>query len=270
MEQMEQRENYVPVVILGATVKALGIASVLRTKALVLEKSCLVGSEFVDTFDMQFKERPRAERTELEDKLRERHAVTENKVLLPAVSTSLFELAKEKNLRLCFKTVVLNIEKREEEYLVTYYNASGIGQIWTSYIYDTAETIQGDERKIEKKYLNIMLIGNADDKDRSSDSQYVTLSKGFYDDEWILKMEVKIEESWQESRKRFFEYWEQKKGMFCPWKVAYIASTFQFILSETQGRLGKHWDWVPSNTGQGVLEAFYEGVQIGGKQRLLC
>lgn len=270
MEQMEQRENYVPVVILGATVKALGIASVLCTKALILEKSCLIGSEFVDTFDMQLKKQPGAENTELEDKLRDREAISENKVLLPAVSASLFELAKEKNLKLCFKTVVLSIEKREEEYLVTYYNASGISQIWTSCIYDTAETILGDERKIEKKYLNIMLSGKADDKDRNMGSQYVSLSEGFYEDEWILKMEVQIDETWQESRKRFFEYWEQKKEMFCPWKVAYIASTFEFLLSETQEMIGKHWEWVPSNTGQGVLQAFYEGVQIGGKQRLLC
>lgn len=267
---MEKKEKYVPVVILGATVKALGIASVLPAKALILEKSCLIGSEFVDTFDMQLRERQGAEKTELEDKLRDRHAILENKVLLPAVSASLFELVKEKNLKLCFKTVVLNIEKRAEEYLVTYYNASGIGKIRTSCIYDTAETIQGDERRIEKKYLNVMLTGNADDKDRNTASQYVVLSEGFYEDEWILKMEVQIDDTWQESRKRFFEYWEQKKEMFCPWKVVYIASTFQFLLSETQERIGQHWEWVPSNTGQGVLQAFYEGVQIGGKQRLLC
>lgn len=266
---MDKSISYVPVVLIGATATSVGIACTFKEGALILEKSCLLGKEYVDSYDMTISsyEIINEETQKIVDRLYCTQAIQQEKIFLPAVSAVLFEKVREHGIQCLFKTILIDVIKEEQGYLLTYYNVSGISQVRTKMLIDTTvicESKSKDYSRIKSKFLNALLVSdNYENNIDEYENSDILLEKGFYSNELCMKMKLKPETEWVEAREKMFQYWMRREPWMRNWKIASIASEFQIRPIKEMEELEERWLWIPSSAEKGILEGFDQGISKG-------
>ncbi len=236
------------VIVFGATFFAVGIASQLGDKCLIVEKRPSAGYEFISalSFGTSYdKELKTDEAKALQKTYEERNFITENRVCLFPCSAPFYKLLENKNVLL--NTEIVSAEKKEDYFVCTTYGVSGYKTFEAKKIIDTRE----NENICVSKTFNLLIDG--DTSELSSDIAY---EKWGFENQYVIKMPVSVDASYFEARR------EAKKiieNLPVSHKLVLSADTFDYeikkdcITAELQ----------PSKSFDNPLLSFDAGVTLG-------
>lgn len=265
---LEKEIKQIPVLILGASAVAIGMANALKEKCLLVEKTCRLASEYVDAFAGHKNKKPEDICDATKDlmlELAKRDASTEDGLYLPAISPVLFEQIKEKQIKCLFFTRVLKVKKDLKGYQVTLHNTSGITKIHTTCIIDTTvycESKPYNYKRIESKSLNAYLVTQKEGVlPDLLQQEEVTIEKGYYKNQLVIKYKLGIEDNWVQAREKLFSYWDKREKSLEDYEIASVASEFQIKSIKQDEQIEENWFWLPSTVYEDVLEAFDQGIR---------
>jgi hypothetical protein len=262
----------IPVFIYGASVLALGIASKLKDKAIVIERTGFAGREYVDCYNPGeiLSEKKYSKETEaLKEELVRRDLLNDNKMHIQGVAPVLFNRIKEKNLNYLFMTVVTEIKPIQGGYEVTVYNNSGFTKFHAEVVIDTTSLCETrPSEKIDIKWKSINATLSPTNKNfifPMSDNPLVRLVQGRFDDEVYLKYQLHNDDDWISSREKFHKYWVTREGDLKDWNMAALASSFDIKVNTKSEQIDRNWFWVPSSSHDNLLDAYEFGTYTGAE-----
>ena len=244
------KELRVERLIFGATFT--GVSAALNKDSLLIERTALIGSEFVDCLN----EKPAKEsgyKNEFTETLKRKNAVNENgAVYLAAAMFELCDIIKKKGLKIMMLTEVIEIKKNNGLFEVLLFNCDGYSTVFTQEIIDTT-SVGILHNKIEsincQKYLNaVVFIGK--DKNYPVDCTVTTNEITKKD---VLHFPLPLNCEMPEAKKRFFNFLKVK--MPIDFKVIYVSIHITFSDYHT---------WVPSCSHYNLLDSFSAGLLAGG------
>ena len=265
---MCRRIGDVPVLVIGATMAAFGIAYKLREKALVVERTALIGHEFVNSYNpgeewnlsLVF-----SESVDFKKELKARNLLTEDgKVHIPALSPVIFNRIKKEKFNFLFMTEVVEITKMINGYKVTLYNNSGYQTINVKMIIDTTSAVASYSGKIESinsKSINAMLHPSTINAEfPQAKENHVTFVQGRFPSEVIMSFKLEKEDSWIVAREKLHRYWINRDESIRDWTMAATAATFAIQCEKGPVLLDDYWVWLPSCAYRNPLESMEAGL----------
>lgn len=160
---MRKADNYHPVIVLGATFAGIGTAYADRENTLIIERSALVGYEFINCFRtgtgwLDCKVSSEGER--LRNELFEKNILKKDgKICISETAPVLYNRLVADNLNFLFMTDVVSIDSTSSAFEVEVYNASGFSRFIADKIIDTRpENIPPDQ--IQRKSINAILYSS--------------------------------------------------------------------------------------------------------------
>jgi hypothetical protein len=182
----------------------------------------------------------------------------------------------ERDINVMFLTEIISIEycsKHEKGYYVTLFNADGLSTWHTDWIIET--TTPGwktddykDSIKI-KKSLCAMLVPmqNREIFFNPDFSNGISILKGCFKNEYVLKFRVNKQSDWIEARNALNQFWISYRNKHFPnCEIASVATAFAYDFQDdfSEGcpvELDKEWDWIPSASFNNMLAAIEGGVR---------
>ena len=250
---MKNKTHY-STIIVGATAFGLGYATRDVNDTLVLEKTSLIGSEFIDSLHMQSGDWVPTSifGKSLKKECIERNILSNNgRIRTPALASLLFQYVQQNSIQVLFLTEIINIEKKEQGYVLTIYNNSGFQTITADLVIDTTSNAQISpdmEVYIVSKSINAILH-----------------SEGHFENETILRYPLEIIDDWITARHKLHMYWQNRPQKMKDLTLSYIPFTFDYQVAEPGPYFVKpDMYWIPSNSYCNLLEAFETGLEGGG------
>jgi hypothetical protein len=264
-------QPHYPVLVYGATFAGIGMAAAAAGQALLVERSALVGHDFIASYNPGTGyDSPLATSAaeELRTELLARNLLTsEGRVHLPAMSPVLFNRMKQNRLPVRMLTELVSVSRTAEGFEVTLFSASGLEKVHVNRIIDTTATCRskpGHPIAYTSKSINAYLhcpegaanpIPAADDQ-----ACYV---EGLFPGELILKLKLEPGDDWTTARSKLHSYWKQRHVNCAPWTVAALADTFEVASAEQELELDAGWSWFPSSNQPNPLQAYEAGYLKG-------
>ncbi|TMV48745.1 hypothetical protein FE783_17010 [Paenibacillus mesophilus] len=256
--------------ICGATLAGLGAAaaaSEAKRDVIVVERTSLVGREFIEAFNPGSGWGKPA--TDFGRNVRndwvERNLMEENgPVHLPGLHPVLCLHIKRYGLKVRFLTEIVGIAERDGRYEVLLQDASGCRPMLVGEILDTSTerlTVPGQLVVPGSKRLNAYLhhpdLRNAAIPAPFDES--MTVCRGRFPSEVILKVNVAPGADWLEARQRLHRFWQARPAEWASWTIAAVAGTFDSTVPGGLQRLGERWSWLPSEAFANPLSAIDQG-----------
>jgi hypothetical protein len=248
---------------LGAAVAALEA----NRSVIIVERTALVGREFIDAFNpgrtwgtpaTVFGQKFR------DDAVARNLMDEEGHVHLPALHPVLCLLIREYGLKVKFLTEIVDVALHNGRYLVSLLDASGIHYVLVDEIWDTTTqrlTQPGNlfvpTHKRLNAYLHHPAIREAVIPTPIDDS--MSIAKGRFHSEVILKVCVPPKYDWQQAKQWLHPYWEARPEEWALWTIAAVAGVFEVIVRRGPMRLEEKWIWLPSEGFDHPLEAIDSG-----------
>ncbi|WP_158606971.1 FAD-dependent oxidoreductase [Paenibacillus ginsengarvi] len=267
---MQLNRTECSILIVGATFAGLGAALAALEEnrdVVVVERTALVGREFIEAF------RPGSEWTPPVTKLGQlfREALMQRGLMeeagpahLPALHPLLCSLVKENGLKVRFLTEIVDVTRRGDQYEVTLHDASGCGTLAADTIVDTTSqrlTSPGQPAVPGRKWIRAYLY-NTDIRDAVLPEQIdemMTVCRGRYRSEVILRVEAAPEDGWTEVRRRLFAYWQARPERWKPWTIAAVAGEFESDVPPGPHVQNDGLIWLPSEAYANPLNALDQG-----------
>lgn len=256
--------------ICGATFAGLGAAlAALEAKrnVIVVERTALVGREFIETFNPGTGwSDPTTELVQsFRNDLITRNLMENNgPVHLPGLHPLLCQLIKQFGLKIKFLTEIVGVAEQDGSYVVHLHDASGSYTLLADEIWDTSSqrlTVPGSLFVPERKRLNAYLhhpdIRNTGIPSPIDDSMSVRC--GRFQSEVILKVEVAPEDDLRQARQRLVQFWQNRPEEWASWTIAAIASGFESTVAASSEQLAERWSWLPSEALSNPLSALDQG-----------
>ncbi len=259
---MSGRDKSVKTVIFGATFLGVSLTLSKSEDSIIIERSCLIGSEFVDSFNE--KKRKKIHMNSIigqhfSDTLKEKKILNENGDIysVPAMFTLCNDI-RENHIKILFSTEILAIEKINNQYRIKILNCEGISYIYAKNIIDTTSkgVLHNEIAKINAgKYLNSIIYN---DTNQAIPEISETTTNGITK-KTILHLKVGLETDWYTARNKLIEFLKENHDCLNGWKVSLMANTFAYIMPPTKIELDKNYYWYPSCSYYNLLEAFDKG-----------
>ncbi|KRE99823.1 hypothetical protein ASG89_27205 [Paenibacillus sp. Soil766] len=267
-------EETAKVLVIGATFAGIGLAQKLGSQALLVERTMLVGHEFINSY------RPghnwnRTPQSILTEQLREqwvsRNLLNEaGGVHIGGLAPSVYKLLLDSRQSLRLMTEVLDVRPRSEAgYEVTLLDATGVGYISVDQIIDTTSECRsvGGKVPLGSKFIGAVLHREtATFVEESLDvpiEHAELLTGGLFASEAYLQFPVEATSSWDMARDQLHHYWISRPEPLRPWTIAAIADVFTVRTHAQQAKLGEGWVWMPSCGFDNPLHAMDKGFQYG-------
>jgi hypothetical protein len=268
-------EPHYPLLVYGASFAGLGIATAAKGRTLLVERTALVGNEFIASYNPgEAWESPvgTAPARQLREELLHRNLLSEEgKVHLPAIAPVLFHFIRQNGLNVRMMTEIVDVAARGQGYEVTLFNASGLQRITVDHIIDTTPTCASspmlDAAPISKS-INAMLHSEAPASTPSlpDDEANVRLVEGLMPGELILKLALDSKDDWTEARTKMHRYWMRHFRAFEPWTLAALADAFEIRTDVREKNLDNDgWIWFPSSTPSNLIQSFDAGYRKGSQ-----
>ncbi|MBD2847817.1 FAD-dependent oxidoreductase [Paenibacillus sp. IB182496] len=266
--------------VCGATFRGLAAAAAAAQAGLdviVIERSALVGHEYIDAFHPG--SRYGAPRTALarafQADARARNLQEEGGPLhLPALHPLLCALIKRSGLDVRFLTELVGITAGEEIYRIEIADAAGLHELRASRILDTTSTrlsTPGEPAWPDAARLNAYVHGGASTDGQASPAalpplfdERLQVRQGRYPAERIVGLELPPTSSWQEARAALYSLWASRPEAWRPWTIAATAGAFEVRPAQTAQRLHERWTWEPSAAADNPLAALDAGARLFG------
>ncbi|NOU65473.1 hypothetical protein GC096_15670 [Paenibacillus sp. LMG 31461] len=259
--------RYYPTIILGATFAGLGAAYACGKEALLIERSALVGYEFINSYNLgeDWHATVLSEEGEkLKNELLERGILSEDgRVHIPAIAPVLYNKIGCDSLPILLHSDIADIRQLGAGYEVTIYNASGFNSYRTDRIIDTRPEY-APSHLIKSKSLNAMLNCGEDDPEVSTTAgSYLLLTKGKLKGEVVAKVPIEVEDDWITARHKLHQLWAGRPKEWESWTISSVAGFFELqIEPETGGEIAPSWFSLPSAAYRNPLEAFEAGLLV--------
>lgn len=264
-----------PLLVYGATFAGLGIATAAKDRTLLVERTALVGSEFIASYNPGEGWDSQADTSaarQLRDELVQRNLLSDNgKVHLPAIAPVLFRHIRHNGLNVRMMTEIVDIAARGQSYEVTLFNASGLQRITADHIIDTTSTCSSAPQlhaSFVSKSINAMLHSevSAPVPALPDDDAVVGLVEGLMPGELILKLALDGKDDWTEARAKLHRYWGRHFRAFEPWTLAALGDAFDILTDVREKSLDSNgWTWFPSSTPSNLIMAFDAGSRKGSQ-----
>lgn len=267
--------THVPLVVYGASGAGLGLAAAFGSKALLVERTALIGQEWIASYTPGrdwHAPLESAPSRQLREELLARHLLNdEGFVHLPAMPPTLFRFVREKQLQVKMMTEIINVERDGDRLVVTLHNASGLERITTDRLIDTTPTAASStawQPQIVSRSLRALMAAPQTETDGEPDlpSQQgaVTWEKGLMPGEAIVRFPLEADQAnWQTARAELHSWWQREHALFAPWTLAAVADAFELETHIKEQRIEELWDWFPTSSYANLLQAFDAGYRKG-------
>ncbi|MDF2722557.1 MAG: hypothetical protein K0Q59_2232 [Paenibacillus sp.] len=269
-----QQQSSCSLLICGATFAGIGAAiaaSQQKRDVVIVERTSLVGHEFIETFNPG--SHWSVPSTELGRSLQSdliRRNVMEQEggaAHLAALHPILCQLIKQHGLQVKFLTEIVSVSEQNGRFAVELHDAAGRSRITADEVLDTSSqrlTTPGKlvvpERKQLNAYLNHPDLLNAEPPAAIDDT--MSVARGRFRTEVVLKVNVKPEEDIPQARHRMVGYWQNRPEAWRPWTIAATATVFQYSFAAVSSQLADRWSWHPSEARLNALAAFDQGYHL--------
>ncbi|MDF2663052.1 MAG: hypothetical protein K0Q94_5843 [Paenibacillus sp.] len=268
-------QPHYPLLVYGATFAGLGIATAAKDRTLLVERTALVGSEFIASYnpgeDWESPVGTSAARQLREELLQRNLLSADGKVHLPAIAPVLFHFIRQNGLNVRMMTEIVDVAARGQGYEVTLFNASGLQRITVDHIIDTTSTCSSTPKlpaPFISKSINAMLHSetSASTPPLPDDDTDVRLVEGLMPGELILKLALDSEDDWTKARTTLHRYWERHFRAFEPWTLAALADAFEIRTDVREKSVDNDgWTWFPSSTPSNLIQSFDAGYRKGSQ-----
>jgi len=259
----------VPVVIFGATVCGIAAATIKSDKIIIIEKSMLLGSEFISSMNIKSCKTPFESELALafSEDLKKRGLLSENgEFHIFPVSGLLADYLRKSGSSVLLMTDVVSIESCSEGFKVKIYNTDGFSEIFSEKIIDTTSEglfLKNRYDLAPRKSICAMLLCDSGRDICGYNDEEALILKGKFTNEYVLKVKISSNTDWPEAREILHNYWEkQRHTIFAGWKIASVASAFSYdFKEEVSVEVQKGWLWKPSASYADLLSAYEGGVK---------
>jgi hypothetical protein len=267
-------EDTAKVLVIGATFAGIGLARRLGSEGLIVERTMLVGHEFINSY------RPghnwnRTLQSTWTEQVREqwvsRNLLNEaGGVHLGGLAPTVHKLLLESRQPIRLMTEVLEVRPRSEDgFEVTLLDATGIRCIGVDRIIDTTSELRsaGGTVPLGPKFVGAVL--HRDSASLAEESPDIPtehaglLTAGCFASEAYLQFPVDASSTWDMARDQLHHYWKSRPESLRPWTIAAIADVFSVRTQAQHTKLGEGWVWMPSCGFDNPLHAMDEGFQYG-------
>ncbi|ULL17014.1 hypothetical protein DVH26_22770 [Paenibacillus sp. H1-7] len=259
------------VLIVGSTFAGLGLASSLKEKALVVERTGSVGAEFIAAFrnakvNLSQEVSP-ITNTLMSEAVHRSVIGGEGGIHWPAFAPLLYRVISSEKLPVRFLTRVIETAALPDGgYEVTLMGAAGLSKVQVDTIIDTTsfcETAPDSAgRQLQGKRLNAMIHRPESTQNPPSITEGFTIYQGRFASEWVVSCPLELDDDWHAARERLLSFWEARPESLKPWKLATIADAFDVSLPAKTSVLSPGWLWHPSAAYADPIAAFEAGVQF--------
>jgi hypothetical protein len=269
---MKRKRTEWPIVVLGSSFVGLGAACAAPDQVLVIERSMLVGSEWIAGYqagEIWNKEAVTVAARELRLELIQRGLIGEGgAVHLPAMAPVLFRWIKEHQLQVQFLSETIGIEPSGDGYDVTLYNASGYQRIRAGQILDTTgECLSQPERRAASptstgKAIHAMLHG-PDSLETGvmieREGLTATVTPGLLPGEALLRLPLSVDAGWPVARRSLHEFWKARPEAWRDWTITAVADVFTVEAPRGPHLLAPGLTWLPACAYANGVEGFDAG-----------
>jgi hypothetical protein len=262
------QHEYVPTLIIGASMLGLGLAFNKGKDAVTLEYSSGVGNEYIRSFKLGNKpyQAASSKGLDIQHECLVRNAMsTEGRLHLPGLMHVLVNQLSIAKLDVRLLTSVVEVKKHKDQFEVLVHDASGLRTIITDQLIDTTPgcVTKPGQFSPSSKSLNMMIHGWSQPND-SADGY--AIKRGRFASEVILEYPLNLEENWMVARNKLFQFWLNRPEALRACSFITHADEFDMEYEASHHNLEPHWDWLPSAFYDNPLEAFDHGYQhpIGG------
>jgi hypothetical protein len=263
-DDVQKDSSYYPIIILGATFAGLGAAYSHKQESLIIERSALVGYEFINSYNPGEGWNEVVLSTEggrLKKELLERQILSEDgRAHIPAVAPVLYNKIAQDSLNILLHTEIADISQAGDVIEVTIYNASGLSKLKTDLIVDTRPD---RARRIKSKSINAMLSCGEEEINlpdlEQGQAQFV---KGKLKGEIIVKVPVDVQDSWTSARHKLHQLWVNRPPEWASWTLAAIAGCFDIQAEHEPAANDPNCLYLPSSAYRNPLEAFEAGIAL--------
>lgn len=265
-------EETIKVLVIGATFAGIGLAQKLGSQALLVERTMLVGHEFINSY------RPghnwnRTPQSILTEQLREqwisRNLLNDvGGVHIGGLAPSVYKLLLDSRLSLRLMTEVLDVMPRSEAgYEVTLLDATGVRYINVDQIIDTTSECRSAGGKVPMgpKFIGAVLhretevLASLDGPEEHKE----LLTAGLFASEAYLQFPVDSSSTWEIARYQLHHFWKSRPESLRSWTIAAMADVFSLQAQAQHVKIGEGWLWMPSCGFDNPLHAMDEGFQYG-------
>lgn len=264
--------------VCGATFAGIGAALAAQAagrSVVVIERSALLGGEFIEAFQCRHAEwKPRTDWGQwLYRNMRERGIIGEDgcSVYLAALHSLLCLLVREQRLQVRMMTEIVEVGGGGGQYEVELHDIHGKSVIRVGDILDTTSrrlTCPGQLAVPIAKSLHAYLhhpegIAWNDGGGRESGLTIATWLRPF---QATLQLEVPVEASWPAARQQLHRCWTERPDAWGLWTIAAIAGSFASKVPAGVQRIEAGWSWFPSEAYANPLDALDHGSEFGAKE----
>lgn len=266
--------SHVPVLVVGATMAGLGIATAAKDRVLLVERSALVGHEFVAGCrpGEDWSEPPQsAPAHELRAELARRGLLSEEgQVHLPAIAPVLCHWIRREGLNVQMMTEVIEVAGGPGGYEVTLFDASGWRKLRADHLIDTTPScVSAPAYRAPELSRSINAILHVQppvpEKLPEAAGDGVQLARGLFPGELILRLPLAPEDGWPDARGKLHRYWQRHAEAFAPWTLAAAGDALDIRTARREERLDDGRLWFPSSGYANLLQAFDAGCRKGAE-----
>jgi len=258
---------YHPLVVLGATFAGLGAAYSRIDETLILERSALVGYEYINSYHPGegWQETKLSEKGEdLKAELMRRQILGEDgRVHIPAVAPVMYNRINHDKLQLQFHTEVTAIHEHEQGWEITIYSPSGFSRLLAGAILDTRPE-HAPEGAITGKRLGAMLNCGSDEPELpDGETLGVRFGRGKLAGEVMVGLRIEKTDDWLAARHKLHELWSKRPEAWQAWTLSAVAGYFGYEGQPEESSWTERRSFLPSYAYPNPLAALEAGIRTG-------
>ncbi|KGE18790.1 hypothetical protein [Paenibacillus wynnii] len=263
---MSQRE-YVPSLIIGASMLGLGLALGRDGNAVVLEGGNAVGSEFIRSFKLS--EAAYSPVTAIGKKVQEdcvsRNVVdAEGRLHLAGFMPFMIKQLTDAKLDVRMQTAVVDVKQQDGKFEVTYYDASGLRTLIADELIDTTPLCVTKPGVGHLKYKNLnMMLQGLSRQEAAAGLEGFSIRLGRFEAETVLQFPIEPGDGWVEARNKLFQFWLNRPAALQSCAFVTHADDFEMGYNSEQVSIQPGWEWRPSAYYNHPLEALEHGYRLG-------
>lgn len=254
--------NKYKTLLLGATF--YGISKLMKSPndCILIERTSLIGSEFVDSFhrlDAKKTDVNSAFGRRFKEDLQSQGIMNCEGTIYPAPALYLFcGLLQEVPYNILFNTEITKIEKTETGYSIIIFNCDGFSTIYAKEIIDTTSAgVLHDRIKSIKASKSLNVVIDRQMPVNSDYSHYLMFNHLMRT--IVFQFPVAIEDDYSTAMNKLQLFWRNSMQGLYEGKIILTANTFAYHMPYTKIEIAPHYHWIPSCGFHNLLHAIDEG-----------
>lgn len=260
----------VPVLIIGCSFMATGIAEVLKEKCRIVQRGMIPGEEFTGTYrpgKEWGQELSQAWIKEFKEELKQRNVLGEgDKTYLPGLLPTLYGLIKRRALPVDFMTSVIQINKIGNRIETVLTDASGCYKVRSRLLIDTTmDGLLSEGKKIQRRKSIHALVHSASGMELSglvTEEKDLKMSACNCSEELNMSFPLAFEDTIVDARKKLYEFWTNRPKELSDLRIDVIAPQIEQQTGFFHREICPNWDWYPGQD-KNPLAGMEYGTNLG-------